>query len=434
MDGVDGASARRSAGPVGSTATSAVRVVEFDVDDAPTAPERPPPAPAWVWLLTAALLVCSGVLTAPPRSTTDGLNLVASLAAPPTLAWNAPLSAERPSARLEAEQVGDVVVVTTDSWVAGYAVTSGEPLWQARAQDARCTYQDVVVCVTGRLDGARVLSIDPLDGAVASIDLTGALWAVRAENSDVLALRYATGYPEVVRIAPDGTVLWRSRVTFRPEYRTSVSDYPFARIGDVLYVGSVSPTILDARSGANLGHPLALQFRSSGVFGLEFDEPWWHLWSGERIDLADGSVPLEVDDAVGSGTQVVVAPSTGTAQVRDGVGEPVWSGAGGEEALARLAGVLITSRDGLPSTTQGIDMGSGAALWEAESMSCPCVGAGRTLVLSASATVPAGLTAIDVRTGLPTWQLAFGATTHTVELVDDGVVVATPDRVLFYRW
>lgn len=67
-------------------------------------------------------------------------------------------------------------------------------------------------------------------------------------------------------------------------------------------------------------------------------------------------------------------------------------------------------------------------------MSCPCLGSGDVLLASSSTTVPAGLTAIDVHTGLPTWQLAFPPATSLVQLVAGGALTLATDQLVLYRW
>lgn len=408
---------------------------EFDVDGGPSLPGvGPAPAPErpWRWVAVAALLVTVGGIAAPAHHTTDGINLVASLSMPPTLAWEAPVAdLGRPSARLEAEVVDGVVAVTTDAGVTGYDAVSGAMLWDVAMDRGRCTYQERVVCATGRGWSARVVAVDPRTGSVEETWLPNAAWALQAED-DLVALLYSRRTQSVVRIGDDG-IVWSTEVPYQPGIGGAARGYPFARIADRLYVGTAGPAVLDLDTGITIERPLLLRYDDAGIYGLGFNETWWHLWSGERVTLHEGAARLSVDDDISSATDVLVSAATGITQLREGVDEPYWSGVWGETPLARLAGVLVTVDDG-EADSHGIDLESGQLLWTDELMSCPCLGSGDVLVVSSSATVPAGLTAIDVGTGLPVWQLAFPAATHMVTLVDDGVLVAGTDRVLLYRW
>lgn len=386
----------------------------------------------WRWVVTAVLLVAVGGFAAPPHNPTDGINLVASLALPPELAWESPVAVvNRPSPRLEAEVVGDVVAVTTDGSVTGYDRASGALRWQVEVDRGRCTYQDQVVCVTGRAWSARVLSIDPRTGDVETDYLPSAAWALRVED-DVVALLYSRHTQSVVRMGVDG-VVWSTEVPYQPGIGGAARGYPFARIDGHLYVGTAGPAILDLDTGATVGRPLQLRYDDAGIFGLGFNETWWHLWSGEHVTLREGAARLAVDDDVFGTTDVLVSHATGITQLRERTDEPYWSGIGGENPLARLDGVLVTALSGV-AETHGIDLETGQPVWTSELMSCPCRGSGHVLLVTGSMTVPAGLTAIDVHNGKPLWQLAFPPATHVVALIDDGVVIAGTDRVLLYRW
>lgn len=409
-------------------------VEEFELGASEPAPgPRPhPPERGWLWGVAAAVLVTLGVLSAPPPSPTDGLNLVASLAAPPALAWEAPVTiTERPSPRLEAELVGDAVAVTTDAGVTGFDAATGALRWEVLLDRPRCTYQEQVVCVTGRGWSAEVVTLDPRSGAVDVVALPSAAWALRLDG-DVLALLYSRRTQTVVRMSGDD-VVWATEVPYQPGIGGAARGYPFARIDDRLYVGTAGPAVLDVATGITLARPLQLRYDEAGIFGLGFNETWWHLWSGEQVTLAEGAARLAVDDDLDARTSVLVSHATGITVLRDGPAEPHWAGAGGESPLARLDGVLVTATP-YQASTHGIDLATGAQLWESELMSCPCLGSGGTLLVSSSTTVPAGLTAIDVHTGRPQWQLAFPPATHVVDLVPGGVVVAGTDRVLLYRW
>lgn len=385
---------------------------------------------AWRWVAVAALLTGAGLVAAPPHPSTDGINLVASLAAPPTLRWEAPLTHPLPNARLDAEVLDDVVTVTTDATVTGYDVGTGEQRWQVAVDQGRCTYQDEVVCVSGRGSAARVVAVEPGTGVVDVTALPDAAWALRV-GDDLVSLIYSQRTQEVVRLGPGGDQLWSTEVPYQPGIGGAARGYPFARICDRLYVGTAGPVILDLDDGATLARPLLLRYDPSGIYGFGFNETWWHLWSGEQLTLTEGAARLAVDDDVGSRIDVLVSAATGVAQLVEGSSEPLWSG--GELPIARLDGVLVTVDDG-GAETHGVDLTSGDLLWTAELMTCPCLGSGDTLLVTGSSTMPSGLTAVDVRTGLPVWQLAFPPATSMVELVDGGVVVAGVDRLLFYGW
>lgn len=410
-------------------------VEEFDLDDAATAPRGHASLRtrdvAWRWLAIGGLLTTIGVIAAPPHPSTDGINLVASLATAPQLAWEAPLTSPRPSTRLDADVVGDIIAVTTDGAVAAYDMTSGDRRWQVALMEPRCTYQEQIVCVTGRGAWATVTTISPRNGASETLQLPDAAWALRA-GDDVVALVYAERTQSVVRVHDD-EVLWSTEVPYQPGIGGVARGYPFARIDNRLYVGTAGPAVLDLDTGATLARPLQLRYDPSGIFGLGFNETWWHLWSGEQVALAESSARLGVDDDLRAPTEVLISAATGITQLREGKDEPFWSGIGGEDPLARLDGVLVTYDD-RNLATHGIDLRTGTQLWSSEAMSCPCLGAGDVLLLSSSQTVPAGLTAIDVHTGLPAWQLAFPPATSLVQLVDGGALAFSDDQLVMYRW
>lgn len=411
-------------------------VDEFDVGRAPigrqTGGARRARERAWCWVVTSALLVSVGAVSAPAHTSTDGLNLVASLASAPQLAWEAPLTTPRPSARLEAEVIDGVVAVTNDSGASGYDLDSGAVLWEIELDRPRCTYQVEIVCVSGRLSAATVITVAPRTGAMETTSLPSAAWALRIED-DLVALLYSEDNQRVVRVDDEGSMLWSTDVPFQPGIGGAASGYPFARVDDRLYVGTAGPAILDVDTGATLARPLLLRYDRSGIYGLGFNETWWHLWSGEQVILPEGSARLGVDDDLDDVTDVLVSAATGITQLREGKDEPFWSGIGGEDPLARLDGVLVTSDD-QHAVTHGVDLTTGAVLWTTELMSCPCLGAGDVLLLSSSQTVPAGLTAIDVHTGLPAWQLAFPPATSLVQLVDGGALAIAADQLVLYRW
>ena len=336
------------------------------------------------------------------------------------------------TARLQAEVVGDAVIVTTGATVAGYDIGSGDVLWRVALDDPECTYQEQVVCVTGQDTGTKVVTISPRTGVVRADPLPKAAWALRVDD-DIVALLYTERAQSVVRVADDGELRWSTEVPYQPGIGGAARGYPFARIDDQLYVGTAGPAILDLETGATIARPLLLRYDPSGIYGLGFDETWWHLWTGRQVILPEGSARLDVDDDLGGAPDVLISFATGITQLREGFDEPYWSGLVGEEPLARLDGVLVTYDD-RESMTHGVDIETGARLWSAEAMSCPCLGADGVLLLSSSQTVPAGLTAIDVHTGLPLWQLAFPPATSLVRLVDGGVLVAGTDRVVMYRW
>lgn len=409
-------------------------VEEFTLDDAGEAVLGGARARdrAWCWVVMAALLTGAGVVAAPAHTSTDGINLLASLEAPPVLAWEAPVARPQPNARLDAEVVGDVVAVTTDATVTGYDLASGDQLWDVAVDRGRCTYQEQVVCVTGRARAARVVTVEPRTGVVTVTALPNAAWALRV-GEDLVALIYTQHTQRVVRLDADGEQLWSTEVPYQPGIGGAARGYPFARIDGRLYVGTAGPAILDLDDGATLAPPLLLRYDRSGIYGLGFNETWWHLWSGEQLVLTEGAARLSVDDDVGSVTDVLVSAATGVTQLAESASDPFWSGVVGELPLARLDGVLVTADEGT-AETHGVDLDTGALLWAAELLTCPCVGSGDVLLTSGSSTVPSGLTAIDVHTGLPVWQLAFPSATSMVELVDGGVLVAGVDRLLLYRW
>lgn len=412
---------------------------EFDVARDAARPaarrhRRPGRAP-WPWAIAAGVLVAAGIVAAPEAGADIG---VVDAIEEPQLAWQIAVATEVPDADAppggplapsrRVAVIDGVAVVATDDVVAGYALGSGEQLWQA--EDGRfCTLQEPLLCVRDPgTPSARVISVDVRTGATDELALPSAIAA--APTADGIVALVADGTSaSVVRLGIDESERWRTTLSDRAFVAYVAIEMTI--VGDHVYVPAPS-AVLDLATGEAVPDAVSVLARTDAGFRSGYESSAVELADGRVVDLPPNATPLEVDDDPRSARDVVLT-SQGVAVV-DATGEPVLEIDPDRTPLARLDGHLVTTLAYFGDMIS-YDLSSGKEVAHVEGwFQCPCLGSGSTLV--ALGTENTTLDAWDVTSGIRLWSTPLGelGTHDPVALGEDGVLVLDGDRLSFLRW
>lgn len=387
------------------------------------------PSP-WLWLAASCGLVAAGVVAVPEPDAAVGV--VEEIVAPAQL-WQAalPISAPDPDAppagplapSRRVAIIDGVAVVATDELIGGYSLDDGTTLWEIVASGRFCSLLSPLTCVVD--DGARVLSIDVTSGEARQIQVSGAI-AAAPLGRDLVVLLQSGGQVDAVRLARNGTQLWRTVLEERAPPAYAATD--IAAVGDHVYVEGMG--VLAAASGEPVDDAVMVVATAASGFRSGYHSATLELGNGTDIDLPGNALPLEVDDDPRSDHDVVLTTFGPAVVVASG--KPVFATTG--TPIARLAGRLVAV-GGFATPTIIYDVTTGVATAELPTwLQCPCVGSGSVLVARPAFGFD-GIVAVDVLAGAEVWSAPIELGQHpAVAMSDDGGLVLAGTELMFLRW
>ena len=344
-----------------------------------------------LWVCCAAALVFAGVAVVPhERGPVGPWGQVQDVTTAPQPAWTYQAIPTMTGAMV----TGDVVVVTTQTWVAGLDIATGSKLWTRDLADAACTTDSQnLVCA----DGSQVIELDPATGASTwREDVDHAILATRA-HGDLFVLRntHDSVGSDLLERRSGGRVLWSTPVVIN-DFNVS-SGHALAVIGGYVLTARASPKdysqtlssgVYDAVNGKARGvedptHRLA--HLAAGVWGEVTAEETRLYIRGDYqpVTVPGSNALLSYDDAWSSDLTPRYIGNrderpAGTGVFDTGTGRWLWRDPAMTSPVLRLDGALIGFSARSPQEQQLLarDVKSGHMLWSVEhtSLRCPCLG------------------------------------------------------------
>lgn len=307
------------------------------------------------------------------------------------------------------------------STVFGVDLQTGAQAWQTPPIDGECTVAGQIVCVEQPgAQEATVALVDPADGSVQRRSQPGAVAAAPTGGDLVIASSVGSSH-ELVRLTPDGTVVWQTPV---------------------------------AATGAEFAQTVWFHEDAVSVAGLRFDLSTGtvtnHLWrptpdswieqtrTGTVLTPPQGSTPLldgeivaTFDDALGGATAITIDEATAAITAYDrSSGRLLWEIDGPPTtAQIRSRGILMLSGadDG---TAAGIRVATGETVWS----SAATLGSVQAASADTAVLVDVfGLTAVDIATGAQRWQFR-SPNSSVVRPLDDGLLLLSDASLTRLRW